>query len=347
MFQPSIKASRAIVDAAMNAPSWIREKISVPARTYNGDAMDDQVRVLMFLEQRFGGTKLYRLPVPEARALFEHSARILGPVPSPLASVHDDTIEGAEGPLAIRIYRPHGAKNPSPALLYFHGGGFVVGSLDSHDDVCRVLATTAGCVVIAVDYRLAPEHQWPAPSRDAIAAFRFVSKNAAKYDIIPTQIAVGGDSAGGTLSAQIAIETRGDELRPTLALLIYPATDLTRQHPSVDGLGVGLFLERKSMDWFMANYLPSGTDTRLPAVSPLFTEDLSGLPPIHLQTGGFDPLRDEAFAFAKRLTEANVAVEHKHYPGLPHGYLQITRAVAAARESYFDAATALRRAFKR
>ncbi len=346
MKPPPIKASRALVGAVMRAPKFLRDQMSVPTRSYENDTLDPQVRVLLFLEQRFGGTKLYTHPVTEARELFEQSARVLAPAPPPIAEVVDDTIQGADGPLPIRIYRPHGLKLPAPALVYFHGGGFVVGSLDSHDEVCRNLAGTAGCVVIAVDYRLAPEHPWPAPTRDGVAAFRFISENAERFHISPSQIAVGGDSAGATISAFVCIATRGDKIRPAIGLLIYPATDLTRTQPSVDALGVGLFLERKSMDWFMGHYLPAGTDERQPTVSVLFTEDLTGLPPIHLQTGGFDPLRDEGFAFVKRLTEANVQVEHKHYGGLPHGYLQISRFVTAALEPYFDAATAMRRAFK-
>jgi acetyl esterase len=330
----------------MMSPRVVRERISVEPRTYNGDTLDDQVRVLLFLEQRFGGARIYDVSPTQARTMFELSARILAPEPAPLAAVTDDTVEGADGPLPVRVYKPWGLKSEAPALVYFHGGGFVVGSLDSHDDVCRMLASTAGCVVIAVDYRLAPEHPWPKPRLDALAAFRFIAKNAAKFNISPTRIAVGGDSAGGTLSAHVAIETRGETHCPSLALLFYPAVDLTRTQPSVDGLGVGLILERKSMDWFIGHYLPAGTDARLATVSPLFTSDLSGLPPVHLQTAGFDPLRDEGFAFATRLTESNVALEHKHYGGLPHGYLQMTAAITAARPSYFDAAAALRRSFK-
>lgn len=339
---------RTAMQSALASPPFIREKLSIPAREYDGASLDDTARLIL------GMQKTARIPAwsdlsPErSRRLFDSSGALLAPRAAPLESVTDITLDGANTSLPARVYRPYGLAANSPALVYFHGGGFVLGSITSHDPVCRTLAATAGCQVISVEYRLAPEHAFPAANEDAVAAFRSVIRRAESLSIDPSKLAVGGDSAGGYLSAQVAIATLKDERRPALQLLIYPAVDFTMSSPSIRALGDGLFLEERTMRWFLDHFVPASVDRASPDVSPLHhpIESLRGLPPAHVHTAGFDPLRDEGIAYATKLRDAGVEVEHKHYPTLVHGYLNIAGVVVAAVAPYFDAASALRRAFK-
>jgi acetyl esterase len=218
----------------------------------------------------------------------------------------------------------------------------VTGSLASHDAPCRVLAASSGCVVVAVDYRLAPEHRFPAPVEDALAAFRHVAREASSFGIDPARLAVCGDSAGGTLSAVVALETRADAIRPRFQVLVYPAVDLTSSFPSIRALGKGYFLEQASIEYFVGHYLAPEQDRRDPRVSPLFAPDHRGLPPAFVLTAGFDPLRDEGEAYARALAAAGVPVEHRCYETLIHGFWNLGGAVVAAREPMADAARALR-----
>ncbi|MFO0559585.1 MAG: alpha/beta hydrolase [Polyangiales bacterium] len=334
---------------ALSSPRLVRERLSIPPREYDGASLDDTERLILGMQKTARIPAWNDLPPPRSRALFDRSGVLLAPRSAPLESVTDLSLDGADGAtLSARAYRPYGLDRESPALVYFHGGGFVIGSIASHDPVCRMLAATAGCQVISVEYRLAPEHPFPAANNDAIAAFRAVIRRANELSIDPSKVAVGGDSAGGYLSAQVAIATARDERRPALQLLFYPAADFTMSQPSIRALGEGLFLEERTMRWFLDHFVPSSVDRASPEVSPLRqpVEALRGLPPAHVQTAGFDPLRDEGLAYANKLREAGVEVEHKHYPTLVHGYLNIAGVVVAAVAPYFDAASALRRAFK-
>jgi acetyl esterase len=211
----------------------------------------------------------------------------------------------------------------------------VVGSVNTHDSLCRRLAIGASCRVASVDYRLAPEHPFPAAVEDAIAAFRWLAARAEALGVDPARLAVAGDSAGGTLSAVVARRTRADDRPPSLQVLVYPATDLTWSHPSVALLGRGYLLTRKMMDWYVAQYL-AGADPRHPDASPLFAESLQGVAPALVYTGGFDPLRDEGQAYADRLREAGALVEHRELPGLVHGFAQTAGFIPAARAALAD-----------
>jgi acetyl esterase len=345
------KLEHALVTSMRNAPRIVRESLSIPSRGYEGDRLDDDLRLLLGMQSRAGHRPWSDLPLPTARAVFDRTGPLLSPRAAPLERVRDLTVGGPDGSaLRAREYRPFGLTKTAPALVYFHGGGFVLGSIESHDGVCKMLAATAGCVVISVEYRLAPEHPWPASTRDAAAAFASVIAQSEALSIDPTRVAVGGDSAGGYLAAQVAYEAaaEGRAARPALQVLFYPAADFTMARASIRALGEGLLLEEKTIRWFVEQFVPRGMDRADPRLSPVFLpeESLSGLCPAHVQTAGFDPLRDEGAAYAARLASAGVAVEHVHYGSLVHGYLNVTEACPAALPAYFSAAAALRRAFK-
>jgi acetyl esterase len=263
----------------------------------------------------------------------------------PIGHVEDFDLSLPGRTVRARAYLPRERRQNGPGLVWVHGGGWVIGSLDSHDRPCREIADDAACVVVSVDYRLAPEHAYPAAADDATAAFRWVVANAAALGIDPARIAVAGDSAGGNLATVVCLDTRDDAVRPCFQLLIYPATDLTRSFPSHRTLGKGYFLESETMDWFIDRYTPDPSVHREPRASPFHAKSLAGLPPAFVQTAGFDPLRDEGQAYADKLAEAGVSVQHRCYGGLIHGYLNMSGTVVAARAPIRDAVIALRRAF--
>ena len=227
-------------------------------------------------------------------------------------------------------------------LVYYHGGGWVIGDLDTHDGVCRFLAAATGALVLSVDYRLAPEHPFPAPVDDARAAFGWAVQNAAELGADPARVAVGGDSAGGNLAAvvtRLAREAGG--LQPAMQLLLYPATDDVETWPSRRVFAAGFLLTAADMDWFRDHYLPDPALSAHPDVSPFQAEDLSGLPPAYVATAGFDPLRDEAEAYAKKMREAGVAVTLRRHPGLTHGFAQMAAVSRTSRAAMLEVAGAL------
>ena len=232
-------------------------------------------------------------------------------------------------------------------LVFFHGGGWVICDLDSHDSLCRSFANRACCVVVSVDYRLAPEHKFPAAVEDAYAATQWVANNASRINGDPTRIAVGGDSAGGNLAAVVAIMAR-DHNKPSLKyqLLIYPATDVSSTNTdSYRNYADGYFLTKGDGEWFCHHYLNCAEDRLNPSVSPLLTPDLSRLPPALVITAGFDVLRDEGESYAKRLKEAGVSVKCTRYEGMIHGFMSMDGLLDQARNGIEEASTALREAF--
>lgn len=310
----------------------------------DGFVIDPQVQHMLALHRRIGRPHTHALPVARARVEMNVNAALLAPMAPPLEHVYEDMFPGADrwNKIPVRVYRPHGATRPGPALVFFHGGGFVVGGLDSHDTVCRIFAAEAGCVVFAVDYRMGPEHRFPAAPDDALAAFRHVAAQAGQLGVDPRRIAVAGDSAGGNLSAVVALDTRDDAIRPAFQLLIYPATDLTMSFPSIGSLGEGFFLERATMDWFVMHYLGDDGDRRDPRASPLFAE-VAGAPPAAVFTAGFDPLRDEGEAYARKLEAAGVPVSYTCHGGLFHGHINACGGVSNARPALSEMTAALRR----
>ncbi len=338
-------ARRLLATSVLSLPPAVVSKLVGKPIVKDGNTLDPQVQLMLALARMAKVKNSNELSLRSARRELDASSRVLTPDPPPHARVEDIEVNGAAGPLRARLYRPYGASPNAPCLVYFHGGGWVLGSLDSHDAPCRAFAEGAGCVVISVDYRLAPEHPFPAAVDDATAAFRAIATNAARYGIDPSRVAVGGDSAGGNLSAVVCLDTRDDAVRPCFQLLIYPGTDMTMSLPSIESLGQGFFLERETMDWFLGHYVPDRSMRTTPRASPLFAASHAKLPPAFVVTAGFDPLRDEGQAYAKKLTGAGVACEERCYGSLFHGFLHTWGVIRAARPPLEDMISQLRRAF--
>ena len=297
-----------------------------------------------FLEEMEGAGEapLETLPVAEAR---QAAADGLGPwagEPEELATVENMIIHGPDGDIPIRIYSP-GGMNPSPALVYFHGGGWVVCDLDTHDVICRAIARRSGAVVISVAYRLAPEHKFPAAVNDCYAATKWVAENAARLGIDRQRIAVGGDSAGGNLAAVISLRSRDDAGPPiALQVLVYPVTDLSSLGtPSYREFAEGYGLTASEMAWFREQYLARPEDGSSIHASPLLATDLRGLPPALVITAECDPLRDEGEAYAKRLEAAGVPVQYRCYAGMIHPFFSLSGGVPQAREAIAEVAAAV------
>jgi len=270
----------------------------------------------------------------------------LGAAPEAVANVENLRIPGPGGNIPVRIYTPRG-NSPFPVLVFFHGGGWVIGDLETHDNLCRSLANSVHCVVVAVDYRLAPEHKFPAAVEDAYAATQWVASNAKRINGDPTRIAVGGDSAGGNLAAVVAIKAR-DENGPSLTyqLLIYPATNVSSLNTnSYRNYADGYFLTKSDGKWFCDQYLHCEDDRLNYLASPLLAPELSGLPPTLVITAEFDVLRDEGESYAKRLKKAGVAVKCTRYKGMIHGFMSMDGLLDQARNGIKEASAALREAF--
>ncbi len=302
-----------------------------------------QVQTLLDAMAQMGGGALTDLAPPDARAMYRAFASMQQG--EEVARVDDRTIPGLGGDIAVRVYTPAAAVGETPGVLvWFHGGGWVIGDLETADATCRALANRAGCVVVSVDYRLAPEHRSPAALDDCIAAVSWTVENFDLLGVDASRLAVGGDSAGGNLAALVCQRMRA-EFGPDIVfqLLVYPVTDLTLSHPSMDENAEGYFLTKASMEWFVAHYL-GDADPKDPAVSPLHADDLGGLPPALVVTAEFDPLRDEGEAYAQRLRDAGVPVETRRYDGQIHGFFAMTAALDDAREAVDLAGAALRSA---
>jgi acetyl esterase len=255
--------------------------------------------------------------------------------------VEDRTIPGPGGPLRVRVYRPDSAE-PLPGLVWFHGGGWAVGSLDSHDPVCRYLARTTPCCVVSVDYRLAPEDPFPAGLEDCWTATEWTAREAGELGIDPGRIAVGGDSAGGNLAAVVALRARAAGLPLALQVLVYPVTDSDLDTPSYLEHAEGLNLTRAKMEWYWQLYLAGG-DAAHPEASPLRAADLSGVAPALVQTAEYDPLSSEGEAYAERLEAEGVAVKLSRYDGVIHGFVRMPALTNSAREALDEIAASLRR----
>jgi acetyl esterase len=284
--------------------------------------------------------------VEEARLGYEMLSNFGGDAPDLAADV-DRTIPGPAGDIPIRVYTPLG-EGPFPILVFFHGGGFTIGSINSHDPVARQLAAQTDAVVVSVDYRLAPENAFPAGVDDAFAATRWVAEHAAELNGDPNRIAVCGDSAGGNLSAVVSLLAR-DAGGPAICFqaLIYPATDARGGYASLVENGEGLFLTADTMAWFQEQYLGSNEEAREDIrVSPLLAHDLSGLPPAFILTAEYDPLRDEGEAYGDALRAAGNSVTVKRYDGMAHIFIQLAGVLEGGRTAITDVAGALRDAFQ-
>jgi acetyl esterase len=276
--------------------------------------------------------KLETLSAQEARAASKLGREAITPDPPELAAVDNIVAPTPHGPIPIRVYTPRTlAKSPAPALIFYHGGGWVICDLDSHDVVCRQMADQAGFMVFSIDYRLAPEHKFPAAAIDCIAATRWVVANAAKFNIDTNRIFVGGDSAGGNLAAVVTIDARDND-GPKLAgqVLVYPATDMGMTHASQNNPDMDVLLSGVLMRWFIDHYLNSRTEADDWRASPLRIKDMSGLPPAFVMIAGADPLRDEGLEYRDRLQAAGIDVTYVEYPGQFHGFWTMGKLVPEA-----------------
>jgi acetyl esterase len=318
-------------------------RITMPETTtrpiIRSDRLHPEVRALLEMMEAQGAPPLESLDPAEARSGRVEAMKMMGGEPDTLERVENLSVAGPAGDIPVRIYATDRG-GIRPALVYFHGDGFVFGNLDTHDGVCRAIAKESGAVVISVDYRLSPEHKFPAALEDSFAVTQWVAANAERLGIDAERIGVGGDSAGGNLATVVAMRCR-DAGGPKLAsqVLIYPVTDSSSfDTGSHRELSEGYFLTRAAMEWFTGHYIASDDQRLHPEVSPLLAADLRGLPPALVITAEFDPLRDEGEAYAKRLQDAGVPVTVSRYPGMIHGFVSMRGVLSGGRQATTEAA---------
>ncbi|WP_435063674.1 alpha/beta hydrolase [Halobaculum sp. EA56] len=306
-------------------------------------ALDPQVEAYLHELSERGLPPLYRLPLREARETYRDLC-VPDEPPDDVAAVTDRTVPGPAGEVPVRVYTPRG-DGPHPPLVFFHGGGWMLGGLDTHDALCRALANAAGCVVVAVGYRLAPEHRFPAPLEDCYAATRWVANNAEAVGATPDALAVAGDSAGANLAVGVGLLAR-DRDGPTIdhQALAYPPTNYAFDTDSYEENAQGYFLTRADMERFWNGYLRSDLDGGHPYASPLRARDPGGLPSTFVLTCGFDPLRDDGRGLADRLSDAGVPTTHTQYGDVIHGFLTMLAdpELDRAREAVDEIGTAVR-----
>jgi acetyl esterase len=311
--------------------------------------LDPQARALLDLIEQRGVPPTHTLTPEEARRYYRERRFYTQPAVPDVALVRDLAADRPHGAIPLRFYRPRGAAADAvlPALVYFHGGGWVIGDLDTHDVLCRELANGAGCAVVAVDYRMAPEHRFPCAVDDCLAATYWVRRNATALGIDAARIAVGGDSAGGNLAAVVAHLARdAGDLPLAFQLLIYPATDQRLAAPSHRTLGQGYLLTSDAIAYFRAHYLPDPALFLDPRASPLLHGDLARLPPAFVLTAGYDPLRDEGLQYSQRLSEAGNRVTHVCFERQIHGFITMGRVIDEANAAVQICAAELRRALR-
>ncbi len=328
-----------LLRSALSLPETTQRRLAGPPVVLDGQTLAVETQLLLRLQRlaRLPGAET--LPIDEGRAAILHQSQIAGGR-LPVGEVRDLAV----GDLPARLYTPTGATDPTPLLVFFHGGGFMYGDLDSHDAPCRLLTEQAGVRVLAVDYRLGPEQPFPAAYDDAIGALRWALDHAGSLGVDPARIAVGGDSAGGNLAAVTAIEAARQGWPLAFQLLVYPATDCTRDTRSLSLFGEGFFLTAEFMRLANESYLPPDLDAHDPRVSPLFADLPEGLAPAYVCTAGFDPLRDEGEAYARALEEAGVPVELQRFPDQIHGFFNVVGVGRSARAANVAIAARLKAA---
>jgi acetyl esterase len=304
--------------------------------------LDPQMKAILDQFAAAGGKPIHEMTPAEARAAIDAMIGAFRTEPKVVSKIEDRKIPGPAGDIPVRVYTPAG-KGPFGALVYFHGGGWVVGSVEAYDGICRELASGAGCITVSVEYRLAPEHKFPAAPEDCYAATKWVAENERALNIDAKRIAVGGDSAGGNLSAVVSQMAR-DRGGPKLAfqLLIYPVTDGVNETPSQrEFTQDGYILSHADMEWFYGHYV-SAKDRTNPYACPALANSLAGLPPAYVLTAQVDPLRDEGESYGKALQKAGVNVKAKRYDGVCHGFIFWSSVLDAARQGFADCCAELR-----
>lgn len=331
------KTESLVLRIALGLPARVQRALVGPPVVIDGQTLSVETQMMLKLQELIKQPGLAMVPLAEARPLVRSQGMLVGDG-QPIGALRELNVDGAAGPLAARLYIPASRVGPDPAptLLFIHGGGHALGDLDSHDGACRHLAEQSGVQVLSVDYRLAPEHPFPAAVEDCFAAYQWMVKNADVLNADPTRLAVGGDSAGGNLAASTAIQAAESGLPMAFQLLIYPVTDLVNRSASRDLFdGGGFYLVREGIDILRDWYVPDVADRSHPLVSVLLRPDLpAGLAPALVVTAGFDPLRDEGEAYARKMADAGVRVEVKRYPSMIHGFFNI---VGVGRESRANA----------
>lgn len=331
-----------IARSSLRAPRRLRALLGCRRPVViDGQTLDADVQWMLHLSRLMNVPPLTGPSLAAMRRNYRQVAPLLAPRIACPTAVR--VIDGAAGKLGARLYRPSGAHG---LLIYFHGGGWVIGDLETHDPVLRALAVHARCQILSVDYRLAPEHVFPAAADDAYAAFCWAVAHADELGVSPTRIAVGGDSAGGNLAAGVSQRARADAVGPCLQLLLYPGLDLVEETPSATMFADGFPLRRADVRWFKQRYAPDCSQWKSPLASPARAEDLSGLAPACVVTAGFDPLRDEGLSYAARLSEAGVPTEARCFSSLPHGFLHMAGDVVEARVALAYIGDVLRRGLR-
>jgi acetyl esterase len=306
--------------------------------------LDPNVKALLDMLVAAQRPKTWQLSPPEAREAILALARVADAKDVEIGRVEEGQLPGPAGPLPFRIYTPLGAPaGPLAGIVYFHGGGFVIGSIEVYEGVCRMLANASGCRIVSVDYRLAPEHKFPAAIEDGLAAVRWVASHAGKLGIDPGRLAVAGDSAGANITAvvsQLAHAEGGPKI--ALQVMLCPRTDAGADTPSLREFAEGYLLEKASMDWFAGHY--GARDPLDPRLSPLRAASVAGLPPAHIHTAAFDPLRDEGKAYADRLQGAGVPVQYTCHAGMIHHFYALSGAIPYGRVALANAGAAIKAA---
>lgn len=309
-------------------PSWIVALLTPNRDSFRGAKIDPKAYAIGRLAQKLRGSG--SMPtVAESRAQTLKSVAMFDAKGPAIARIEDLIVNGHNGSIVARLYSDHAEKTIlRPAMVYFHGGGFIQGDIESHHQLCLKLAKWWGGIVISVDYRLAPEHRYPAGVNDAIASFLSISENAKELGVDSTRIGVGGDSAGACFAAVVCQQMRSlDGVQPHFQVLIYPVTDGHLNTPSINELNEAYLLPKVRMSWFLDEYAGEFSDFTNPKFSPLYAEDLAGLPDCYIVTGGFDPLMDDGEMYASKLRKAGVKVQHRHFPGQVHAFVNLTKVV--------------------
>lgn len=327
---------RIIVRILLTLPDkWKLKIVGGERLQIQGNLLDLDLHLLGKLAQ--WGPQMEEYSPKKARGLYEQSIRILSRNPIQLAQVETTVIGDMDDAIKIRIYNPDPTRSNLPILVYLHGGGFVLGNIDTVDSICRHIAHRTPCLVFSVDYRLAPEYPFPLPLDDAYRAYLWVTTHAYRLGGNPDNVAIAGDSAGANLALGVAMKLRDNSITPPNFLgLLYPVADMSQESQSYELFGEGFFLTRKAMQWCTHHYLPPTTDRKNPLLSPIYYEGFSGFPPTYLATAGYDVLNEDGKRLAAKLRASQVSLVHSDFPHLAHGYLNLAEIIPSCLEGLED-----------